>query len=67
MTVREVFEGGRHKKIYSDGDKTITVTEINKDRYWQVKVVEGQNIQSKCFDKYELVELFIGENKWKLV
>lgn len=60
MTIREVFEGGRYKKIYSDGNKTITVTEINKDRYWHVRVSDGQNVQSKYFDNYDLVELFIG-------
>ena len=66
MIVKEYLEGGRYVTEYRKGQKTLSVTEINKNRYWKIKLIEKNqddqfNITKKYFEDKERLSDYITE------
>lgn len=62
MIVKEYIKGGRYVTEYRKGQKILSVTEINKNRYWKIKLIEkNQDITKKYFEDKERLNDYITE------
>lgn len=62
MIVKEYIKGGRYVTEYRKDQKILSVTEINKNRYWKIKLIEkNQDITKKYFEDKERLNDYITE------